>query len=123
MAPKTLSQKRPKTHTIIVAQRSNFVVRPGKLDVSPGDRVRWKVIGTSVHIFFPSDELFGRSTLRVDAEKRSETLPVRDDAPEKIYPYSVYCDRANAFAQGGSVIALTRTRSRSAADPELIVEF
>ena len=108
MAPKTPSKNRPKTHTIIVARRGNFVVRPGKLNVRRRDKVRWKAIGTNAHIFFPNEELFGRSTLRVDAKRRSESLLVRVDASDRIYPYSVYCDRCNAFALGGS-------------DPELIV--
>jgi hypothetical protein len=108
MAPKTSSKNRPKTHTIIISRRGLFVVRPGKLSVRRRDKVKWKAVGTNVHIFFPCEELFGRSTLRVDAKKRSESLLIQVDAAERIYPYSVYCDKCNTFAVGGS-------------DPELIV--
>ena len=95
-------------HKVIIAQTGgSFVVRQGKLNVRAGDTVSWKAIGTDAHIFFPTGQPLGCKTLDVAAGTESQALTVRDVA-QMIYPYSVFCDTPNAFAQGGS-------------DPELIV--
>jgi len=112
---------RPTEHRIIIAQRGNFVVRPGNLNVRRGDTVTWISIGTAARIFFPDKRLFGpdRRVLDVcheddsakaadDTPVVSESLRVLDNAPFKVYSYSIFCDTPNTFAQGGS-------------DPELIV--
>jgi hypothetical protein len=115
----------PTDHRIIIAQRGNFVVRPGRLNVRRGDTVTWITIGTAARIFFPDKRLFGpdRRVLDVCREDESareatpddppvvsQSLKVLDDAPFKVYSYSIFCDTSNTFAQGGS-------------DPELIVGF
>jgi len=94
-------------HKVIIAQSGNFVVRPGKLNVRKHDTVSWKAIGTDAHIFFPTGQPFGCRTVDVAAGTESSAQVVGDVA-QMIYPYSVFCDTPNAFAQGGS-------------DPELIV--
>ena len=95
-------------HKVIIAQAGgSFVVRQGKLNVRKDDEVIWKAIGTDAHIFFPTGKPFGCKTIDVAAGTQSPAQVVKD-VPEGIYPYSVFCDTPNAFAQGGS-------------DPELIV--
>ena len=94
-------------HKVIIAQSGNFVVRPGKLNVRRDDTVSWKAIGTKARIFFPTGQPLGCQTIDVDPGTESPAFPV-GNAPQMIYPYSVFCDTPNAFAQGGS-------------DPELIV--
>lgn len=94
-------------HKVIIAQSGNFVVRPGKLNVRMDDTVSWKAIGTDAHIFFPAGQPFGCKTIDVPAGTESAPKTV-GSVEHKIYPYSVFCDTPNAFAQGGS-------------DPELIV--
>ena len=94
-------------HKVIIAQSGSFVVRQGKLNVRMDDTVSWKAIGTDAHIFFPTGQPFGCKTIDVAAGTESPAQVV-GKAPHGIYPYSVFCDTPNAFAQGGS-------------DPELIV--
>ena len=95
-------------HKVIIAQTGgSFVVRQGKLNVREGDTVSWKAIGTDAHIFFPTGKPFGCKTIDVDDGTESAEKAV-GRVDQGIYPYSVFCETPNAFAQGGS-------------DPELIV--
>jgi hypothetical protein len=124
----------PRIHRIIIARQGNFVVRPGRLVVRRGDTVVWLALGAKAHIFIPKKELFEGRVLDVaDATDRIRegSIPnnisdsdlqkllhdgvvngfvVPDNAPYGIYPYSIFCDTPNAFAEGGS-------------DPELIVGY
>jgi hypothetical protein len=124
----------PKIHRIIIAQHGNFVVRPGRLVVRRGDTVVWLALGAKAHIFIPKKELFEGRVIDVpDAtdKLRDSSIPsnisdsdlqklrdygvvngfvVPNDVPYGVYPYSIFCDTPNAFAQGGS-------------DPELIVGY
>ena len=124
----------PTIHRIIIAQHGNFVVRPGRVVVRRGDTVVWLALGGKAHIFIPKKELFEGRVLDVpDAtdKLRDGSVPnnisdsdlqklrdygvvngfvVPDKVPYGIYPYSIFCETPNAFAQGGS-------------DPELIVGY
>ena len=114
MEPTPQESCAPKTHRIIIAQKGNFVVRPGKLNVRRGDTVIWMAIGAKVSIFFPAgifrpnEWLLGGRVVDVSNGGESPALVIRDDVEYNIYPYSAFCDKSNSFAQGGS-------------DPELIV--
>ena len=123
----------PKIHLIIVAKHGSFVVRPGRLVVRRGDAVIWLALGANAQIFIPKRELFERRVLDVADTTRDKLrgfpdyisdsdlqklladgvvngFVVPDNVPYGIYPYSIFCDTPNAFAQGGS-------------DPELIVGY
>ena len=122
----------PRMHRIIIAKHGSFVVRPGRLVVRRGDTVVWLALGANAHIFIPKKELFERRVLDVaDTTDKLRGLPdyisdrdleklladgvvngfvVPGNVPYGVYPYSIFCDTPNAFAQGGS-------------DPELIVGF
>ncbi len=118
---------------IIVARRGIFAIRPGRLVVRRGDAVIWLALGSNAQVFIPNRQLFPERILHVAdmEEENNEDLILPEDAldselqtlfqrvngfvipdsvPYGIYPYSIFCDTPNAFAEGGS-------------DPELIVGY
>jgi plastocyanin len=92
---------------ILIAKSGKFKVTPGHFHVDPGDTIRWRALGTRAHIFFPKAGLFECRTVDLEPGEHRD-LVLNPKAEAGIYPYSVFCDEPNEFAEGGS-------------DPELII--
>jgi len=81
---------------------------PGRLHVKAGDSVEFGAENTNTTIWIPNaEELFGirEKPLIFDIKSggKSETFTVMQDLPEgKEYPYAVYCENSNDFAEGNT---------------------
>ena len=82
--------------------------RPGRLGVKSGEEVIFEAKHTNTTIWIPNaKELFGdkREHLVFDIKSggKSETFTVKQGLPKgKEYPYAVYCENSNDFAEGNT---------------------
>lgn len=77
-------------------------VMPGKLKAKRGDQITWKTDQTNLVIFFPNEKLFGKREVRAKAGEQI-TLKVSEDITPGRYPYAVFTEKTNDFAEGGSM--------------------
>lgn len=88
--------------------KPEFVASPGKQHVKKSDTVMFMAQGTNSVIFIPNaNQLFDISSNSLTIELKSgnqtqsytisENVTIGDD-----FPYAVYCDEDNDFAEGGS---------------------
>lgn len=89
-------------HKAINNGLSKSYVVPGKLKVKRGEQVTWKAAETDLVIFFPDEKLFGRREARTNIGGEI-TLKVSNDIKPGRYPYAVYTEKTNDFAEGGSM--------------------
>lgn len=81
---------------------SKSYVVPGKLTLKRGDRVTWKAEQSDLIMFFPDEKLFGKREAKTKCGGKI-TLKVSEDIRPGRYPYAVYTEKTNDFAEGGSM--------------------
>jgi len=101
----------PKRVQIIFDSRSVRKPRfanPGRLGVKIGEEVIFEAENTNTTIWIPNaNELFGTKgeylIFDIKSGGESETFTVMQGLPEgKEYPYAVYCENSNDFAEGNT---------------------
>ena len=80
---------------------------PGHLGVESGEEVIFEAKNTNTTIWIPNaEELFGREehlVFDIESGGKSETFTVKQGLPKgKEYPYAVYCENSNDFAEGNT---------------------
>ncbi|MBL7136264.1 MAG: hypothetical protein ISS81_06695 [Candidatus Marinimicrobia bacterium] len=81
--------------------------RPGRLGVKSGEEVIFEAENTNTTIWIPNaEELFGRGehlVFDIESGGKSETFTVMPRLRiGKEYPYAVYCENSNDFAEGNT---------------------
>ncbi|MCK4297201.1 MAG: hypothetical protein KAX28_11165 [Candidatus Marinimicrobia bacterium] len=88
--------------------RKSRFVNPGRLCVKSGEEVIFEAKNTTTTIWIPNaEELFenGEKHLIFDIENgdKSKTFKVEKDLERgKEYPYAVYCENSDDFAEGNT---------------------
>ena len=92
--------------------RGKNVVWPPYVVVTPKEEVVFKVVNTAATVFFPNRRIFekhekagaadGGMVIRLTLEDPPITLKVKDGARLGAYPFSVYCESGQDFAEGNS---------------------
>ena len=84
------------------------LANPGRLRVKSGEEVVFEAENTNTTIWIPNaEELFGirgeHLIFDIESGGQSETFMVMQGLPiGKEYPYAVYCENSNDFAEGNT---------------------
>lgn len=108
------------THTIKIIHDGKLLfekhpnqVRPGNAYVSPGDKVIFSTRNTNIEIFLPPQTQYllnaSNNVIPITAPGKSQTFIIQNigsdekiGSPKRRFPYAVYCEAGNDFAEGGS---------------------
>jgi len=95
--------------------KTKHTILPGILYVNPGDTVNFYIMGTPATVFIPNGvDLFEYPSEEVKVidkhlifslnnENEPSQFEIKSDVPPgKDFPYTVYCDVENNFAEGNS---------------------
>jgi hypothetical protein len=102
------------THNIKIIYGGKFEkhhhqVRPGYSYVSDGDKVIFSTKDTDIELFFPTQtkDLLDAPTnaIKISASGPPVTFTINKSKEGK-FPYAVYCEAGNDFAEGGSAPAM-----------------
>lgn len=85
--------------------KRSYVV-PGHITLEHGDKVTWRAGETDIVMYFPEKRLFDAEKIVVEAGT-TKTEPVRKEVDRGTYPYAVYTEKINDFAEGGSMPRMT----------------
>lgn len=104
-----------KPHMIQIRKRDHiqsgkpeFVASPGKMHVKKSEKIMFQAQGTNAVIFIPNANKFldtNESTLVIDASsgRQTHSFTLSDNPSSGAeFPYAIYCDGDNDFAEGGS---------------------
>jgi hypothetical protein len=94
---------------MIICRKSSAQVRPAQFIAKEKDNITFKAVRSDVTLFFPNSALFGCSSARLDSSNKREATLTVQKVQRDAYPYAVYCDDLNDFAEGNS-------------SPEMIIE-
>lgn len=88
-------------HTVESHKLKRSFVVPGHITVARGEKVTWRAGKTKIVMFFPNERLFNTEKIIIEAgEEKTETVNEKVEPGE--YPYAVYTEGINDFAEGGS---------------------
>lgn len=104
-----------KTHMIQIRKRDQiesgkpeFVASPGRMHVKKSEKIMFQAQGTNAVIFIPNANKLletNESTLIIDARsgKQTHSFTLSGNLSSgSDFPYAIYCDEDNDFAEGGS---------------------